>query len=120
MANYTIELRTILSSRDIFKAINYDFYEEAYRTIFEEKFIKRFDFMGDKLTFIDNYNTQLENYESYKEFNKLLDGLNDELKLYIELERPELTSANIIWFDNKLIELKKVIKEQGGELCENY
>ena len=45
---------------------------------------------------------------------------NDELKLYIELERPELTSANIIWFDNKLIELKKVIKEQGGELCENY
>ena len=70
--------------------------------------------------FIYNYNTQLKNYEAYKEFNILLDGLNDELKLYIELEHPELTSGNIIWFDNELIELKKIIKEQGGDVCANY
>lgn len=44
MAKYTIELRKILSTRDIFKSINYDFYEEAYKPIFEEKFIKRFYF----------------------------------------------------------------------------
>ena len=44
MAKYTIELRKIVSSRDIFKAINYDFYEEDYKPIFENKFIKRFYF----------------------------------------------------------------------------
>ena len=32
----------------------------------------------------------------------------------------ELTGDNIRWFESELIELKKVIKEQGGELCENY
>lgn len=84
------------------------------------EFIKRFDYMGNKLMFIYNYSTQLKNYEAYKEFNEILNDLNDELKLYIELERPELTSANVKWFDNELIELKKVIKEQGGELCANY
>ena len=100
--------------------------ENYYNEIAEQtedgffEFIKRFEYMGDKLMFIYNYDTQLENYESYKEFNKILDGLNDELKLYIELERPELLRTDISWFNNELIELKKIIKEQGGDVCENY
>ena len=100
--------------------------ENYYNEIAEQtedgffEFIKRFEYMGDKLMFIYNYDTQLENYEAYKEFNKLLNGLNDELKLYIELERPELLRTDISWFNNELIELKKIIKEQGGDVCENY
>lgn len=60
MANYTIELRTILSSKDIFKAINYDFYEEAYRPIFEEKFIKRFYFREIGVETIERFIINLE------------------------------------------------------------
>lgn len=60
MANYTIELRKILSSRDIFKSINYDFYEEAYRPIFEEKFIKRFYFREIGVETIERFLINLE------------------------------------------------------------
>ena len=44
MATYTIELRKILASKDIFKSINYDLYNNDYKPIFEEKFKKRFYF----------------------------------------------------------------------------
>ena len=44
MAQYTIELRTILKSKDIFKSINYDLYNNDLKPIFEDKFIKRFYF----------------------------------------------------------------------------
>ena len=44
MAQYTIELRKILSSRDIFKSIEYDLYNNELKPIFEDKFIKRFYF----------------------------------------------------------------------------
>ena len=100
--------------------------ENYYNEIVEQteagffEFIKRFDFMDDRLTFIFNYTDQLENYNAYKEFNEILNNLNDELMLYIELERPELLRADIRWFKYELAELKKVIKEQGGELCVNY
>ena len=60
MANYTIELRKILSSRDIFKAINYDFYEEVYKPIFEEKFIKRFYFREIGVETIERFLINLE------------------------------------------------------------
>ena len=60
MANYTIELRTILSSRDIFKSINYDFYEETYKPIFEEKFIKRFYFREIGVETIERFLINLE------------------------------------------------------------
>ncbi|HJG96243.1 MAG TPA: hypothetical protein K8V90_03965 [Romboutsia timonensis] len=60
MANYTIELRKILSSRDIFKAINYDFYEETYKPIFEEKFIKRFYFREIGVETIERFLVNLE------------------------------------------------------------
>lgn len=60
MANYTIELRKILSSRDIFKSINYDFYEEAYKPIFEEKFIKRFYFREIGVETIERFIINLE------------------------------------------------------------
>lgn len=60
MANYTIELRKILSSRDIFKSINYDFYEDDYRPIFEEKFIKRFYFREIGVETIERFLINLE------------------------------------------------------------
>ena len=60
MANYTIELRKILSSRDIFKSINYDFYEETYKPIFEEKFIKRFYFREIGVETIERFLVNLE------------------------------------------------------------
>lgn len=60
MANYTIELRKILSSRDIFKSINYDFYEDDYRQIFEEKFIKRFYFREIGVETIERFLINLE------------------------------------------------------------
>ena len=44
MAQYTIELRKIVSSRDIFKSIDYDLYCNDLKPIFEDKFIKRFYF----------------------------------------------------------------------------
>ena len=44
MAQYTIELRKITSSRDIFKSIDYELYNNELKPIFEDKFIKRFYF----------------------------------------------------------------------------
>ena len=44
MAQYTLELRKIVSSRDIFKSIDYELYNNDLKPIFEDKFIKRFYF----------------------------------------------------------------------------
>ena len=44
MAQYTLELREIVKNRDIFKSINYELYNNDYKPIFEEKFIKRYYF----------------------------------------------------------------------------
>lgn len=60
MANYTIELRKILSSRDIFKAINYNLYENSYKPIFEEKFIKHFYFREIGVETIERFLINLE------------------------------------------------------------
>ena len=60
MANYTIELREILRSKDIFKAINYNLYENNYKPIFEEKFIKRFYFREIGVETIQRFIINLE------------------------------------------------------------
>ena len=44
LAQYTIELRKIVSSKDIFKSIDYELYHNDLKPIFEDKFIKRFYF----------------------------------------------------------------------------
>ena len=44
MAQYTLELRKIVSSKDIFKSIDYELYNNDLKPIFEDKFIKRFYF----------------------------------------------------------------------------
>lgn len=49
-----------MSSRDIFKAITYDFYEEVYKPIFEEKFIKRFYFREIGVETIERFLINLE------------------------------------------------------------
>lgn len=60
MANYTIELREILRSKDIFKPINYNLYENSYKPIFEEKFIKRFYFREIGVETIQRFIINLE------------------------------------------------------------
>ena len=60
MANYTIELREILKNKDIFKAINYNLYENTYKPIFEEKFIKRFYFREIGVETIQRFIINLE------------------------------------------------------------
>lgn len=60
MAKYTIELREILKSRDIFKAINYNLYENSYKPIFEEKFIKHFYFREIGVETIQRFIINLE------------------------------------------------------------
>lgn len=42
MAQYTLELRQIVKCKDIFNSINYELYNNDYKPIFEEKFIKKF------------------------------------------------------------------------------
>ncbi|MBQ8998890.1 MAG: hypothetical protein IJ086_09435 [Clostridium sp.] len=44
MAQYTLELREIIKSKNIFNSINYELYNNDYKPIFEEKFIKRYYF----------------------------------------------------------------------------
>lgn len=44
MSKFTTELRYILSSVDLFSRINYPIYDEAYRTVLNEKIKKRYYF----------------------------------------------------------------------------
>lgn len=44
MAQYTMELREIVKNKDIFKSINYELYNNDYKSKFEEKFIKKYYF----------------------------------------------------------------------------
>ena len=44
LAQYTLELRKIVSNKDIFKSIDYELYNNDLKPIFEDKFIKRFFF----------------------------------------------------------------------------
>lgn len=60
MATYTLELRTILKDKDIFKAIDYDLYNNEYKPIFEEKFIKRFYFREIGVETITRFLVNLE------------------------------------------------------------
>lgn len=71
MASYTIELREILRSKDIFKSINYNLYNNDYKPVFEEKFIKRFYFREigvETITrFLINLETSLNEIMPYYE-----------------------------------------------------
>ena len=80
MAQYTLELREIIKSKDIFKAINYDLYNNDYKSIFEDKFIKKYYFreigaetIGRFLIYLEStlneimpYYTQLYKTTTYK------------------------------------------------------
>ena len=60
MAQYTLELRTILKSKDIFKSINYDLYNNDLKPIFEDKFIKRFYFREIGVETVNRFIINLE------------------------------------------------------------
>lgn len=60
MAQYTLELRTILKSKDIFKSIDYELYNNDLKPIFEDKFIKRFYFREIGVETISRFLINLE------------------------------------------------------------
>lgn len=60
MAQYTLELRKIVSSRDIFRSIDYELYNNELKPIFEDKFIKRFYFREIGVETISRFLINLE------------------------------------------------------------
>lgn len=60
MAQYTLELRKILLSRDIFKSIDYELYNNDLKPIFEDKFIKRFYFREIGVETVNRFLINLE------------------------------------------------------------
>ena len=60
MAQYTLELRKIVSSKDIFKSIDYELYNNDLKPIFEDKFIKRFYFREIGVETVNRFIINLE------------------------------------------------------------
>ena len=79
MAQYTLELRTILKSRDIFKSIDYELYNNELKPIFEDKFIKRFYFREIGVETVNRFLINLEQTlnEIMPYYKQLYDTLNN-------------------------------------------
>lgn len=108
MAQYTLELREIIKSKDIFKSINYDLYNNDYKPIFEEKFIKRYYFreigcetVGRFLIYLESmlneimpYYTRLYNTTTYK-YDPLINyDLTEEITREIVGENSSTSSTS--------------------------
>ena len=108
MAQYTLELREITKNRDIFKSINYELYNNDYKSIFEEKFIKRYYFreigcetVGRFLIYLETtlneimpYYTQLYKTTTYK-YDPLLNyDLTEEITREIIGENSSTSSTS--------------------------
>ena len=91
MAQYTIELRKIVSSRDIFKSIDYDLYCNDLKPIFEDKFIKRFYFREIGVETVGRFLINLEQ------------TLNEIMPYYKELYDTTLLKYDIL-NNNEVIE----------------
>ena len=88
MANYTIELREIVSNQDIFR-FNYPFYDESKRKEFEEKFIKHFYFHEIGVETIDRFIFNLE-----EKFNTVFPYYNELFKTSI-IEYDKLNNYDV-------------------------
>ena len=99
MAQYTLELRTILKSKDIFKSINYDLYNNDLKPIFEDKFIKRFYFREIGVETVNRFIINLEQ------------TLNEIMPYYKQLYNTTLLEYDIL-NNNEVIEeiTREIIK----------
>ena len=108
MAQYTLELREIIKNKDIFKSINYELYNDDYKPIFEEKFIKKYYFreigcetIGRFLIYLETtlneimpYYTQLYKTTTYK-YDPLLNyDLTEEITKEIIGENTTTSSTD--------------------------
>ena len=104
MAQYTLELRTILKSRDIFKSIEYNLYNNELKPIFEEKFIKRFYFREIGVETVSRFLINLEQ------------TLNEIMPYYKQLYDTTLLKYDILNNSEVIEEITREIKKDGKSL----
>ena len=104
MAQYTLELRKILSSRDIFKSIEYDLYNNDLKPIFENKFIKRFYFREIGVETVSRFLINLEQ------------TLNEIMPFYKQLYDTTLLKYDILNNVEVIEEITREIKKDGKSL----
>lgn len=104
MAQYTIELRKILANKQIFNAINYDLYNNDYKPIFEDKFIKRFYFREIGVETIERFLINLET------------TLNEIMPYYTHLYKTTTYNYNpILNYDVTESVTREILGEFNGE-----
>ena len=105
MAQYTLELRTILKSRDIFKSIDYELYNNELKPIFEDKFIKRFYFREIGVETVDRFLINLEQTlnEIMPYYKQLYDTTLLQYDILNNTEVIEEITREIIKADKRLV-----------------
>ena len=104
MAQYTIELRKILSSKDIFKSINYELYNNDLKPIFEDKFIKRFYFREIGVETVSRFIINLEQ------------TLNEIMPYYKQLYDTTLLKYDVLNNTEVIEEITREIKKADKSL----
>ena len=104
MAQYTLELRKIVSSRDIFKSIDYELYNNDLKPIFEDKFIKRFYFREIGVETVSRFLINLEQ------------TLNEIMPYYKQLYDTTLLEYDILNNSEVIEEITREIKKDGKSL----
>lgn len=105
MAQYTLELRTILKSRDIFKSIDYELYNNELKPIFEDKFIKRFYFREIGVETVNRFLINLEQTlnEIMPYYKQLYDTTLLQYDILNNTEVIEEITREIIKADKRLV-----------------
>lgn len=98
MAEYTIELKDVVASHNIFD-FNYDFYDMQKRSAFEERFIKHFFFREICCPTVDRFKFYLEEkmVNVFPYYNKLFEAAQIEYSIldnYKLTEEYESTKGN--------------------------
>ena len=108
MAKYTIELNTLMRNEkfNLFD-FEYDFYEPAYKAIFEKKFKDHYRF----------YEIGSETVERFK--HNLMSRLNDIMPYYSELYRTQLEAKNINFLLNKDLKETFIRDIEGSDTSSN-
>ena len=104
MAQYTIELRTILKSKDIFKNIDYELYNNDLKPIFEDKFIKRFYFREIGVETVNRFLINLEQ------------TLNEIMPYYKQLYDTTLLKYDVLNNNEVIEEVTREIIKAGKSL----
>ena len=104
MAQYTIELRKIVSSKDIFKSIDYELYNNDLKPIFEDKFIKRFYFREIGVETVNRFLINLEQ------------TLNEIMPYYKQLYDTTLLKYDVLNNNEVIEEVTREIIKAGKSL----